>query len=284
LYYRTAKIRKDETLQIIDTHAHLDMPEFEADRDEVIARSRDLGVTTIITIGIDLDSSRKAIELAEKYPGVLAAVGVHPQESRGVRQEDIDNLESLARHPRVAAVGELGLDFYRHHSAAEEQVPVLHWELEMAKRVGLPIIIHCRQAQREMLDILRDWSASYTLPKGKPRGVLHCFGGDITTAERYMEMGFFISIGAYVGYPSSAPLRSTLQNIPQDRLVVETDCPFLPPQKYRGQRNEPSYTLMTLGVLAEIKRISLEEMADQTRRNAIRLFNLTRIDPASFGS
>jgi TatD DNase family protein len=269
-------------LEVIDTHAHLDMPEFDADRDEVVGRARDLGVSTIITIGIDVESSRKAIQLAEKYPGVLAAVGVHPQEASGVRHEDIDKLEEMARHPRVVAVGELGLDYYRHHSSAEDQLPLLNWELEMAKRVGLPIIIHCRQARTEMLDVLRDWSAGYSLPEGIPRGVLHCFGGDLKTAEQYIEMGFFISLGAYIGYPSSVPLRAVLQNIPSDKLVVETDCPFLPPQKYRGKRNEPSYTLITLGVLAEIKRVSLEEMADRTRRNAIRLFGLARIDPGLY--
>ncbi len=261
-------------MEIVDTHAHLDMPPFETDRDEVISRARQTGVNTIITIGIDLESSRKAIALAEKYPGVLATVGVHPQDSMGIKKEDIDRLAGMARHPRVVAVGEIGLDFYRNCSPREVQIQVLQWQLEMAKEVGLPVIIHCRQAQEEILPILFDWSNSANISDGRPIGVIHCFSGNLRTAEQYMEMGFYISIGAYIGYPSSTQLRDSVRSIPVERLLIETDCPFLPPQKYRGKRNEPSYTLMTLGVLAEIKQVSLEEIARQTTENARKVFNL----------
>jgi TatD DNase family protein len=251
------------------------MPEFDSDLDEVITRAGDSGVSTIITIGIDLKSSRQAVSLAEKYPGVFAAVGIHPQESRGVNKEDIEKIAEMAKHPRVVAIGEMGLDFYRHYSPRENQLPVLRWELEVAERVGLPIVVHCRQAQVEMLAVLKSWSASYHLPEGEPRGVIHCFGGDARTAAQYLDMGFYISLGAYIGYPSSAPLHQIIRNLPLDRLVVETDCPFLPPQRYRGKRNEPSYTLITVGVLAEIKQVPLDEIAQQTTRNAARVFNLS---------
>ena len=263
-------------MNIIDTHAHLDMPDFETDRDEVINRAGEAGVKTIITIGIDVESSRKAIDLAEKYPSVLATVGIHPQESSGVLKEDIRRLAEMARHPRVVAAGEIGLDFYRDYSPKDTQLQVLVWQLEMAQEIQLPIVVHCRQAQEQMLQILRDWTGSNQLPKGQPRGVLHCFGGDLQTAEKYIEMGFYISLGAYIGYPSSAKLRDTIKDIPANRLLVETDCPFLPPQKYRGKRNEPSYTLFTLGVLADIKQIPVEEIAQQTTETASKVFNLTR--------
>jgi TatD DNase family protein len=261
-------------LNIVDTHAHLDMSEFDADRDEVVNRAANAGVKTIITVGIDLESSRKAIRLAEKYSGILATVGVHPQESKGVSKEDIGNLAEMAGHPRVVAIGEIGLDFYRHYSPHENQLLVLQWELEVAAGAGLPIVVHCRQAQAEMLAVLKSWSASYQLHDGKPRGVIHCFSGDAWTAEQYLNMGFYISLGGYIGYPSSALLRETVKSLPLDRLVVETDCPFLPPQAYRGKRNEPSYTVITAGVLAEIKQIPLEKLARLTTQNAAELFNL----------
>ena len=262
-------------MNIIDTHAHLDMSPFDLDREQVIARAVNLGVSTIITIGIDLDSSRKAIELAEKYPAVLASVGIHPQESNGVKREDIEKIAEMARHPRVVAFGEMGLDFYRNQSPREAQLQVLEWELEVAKKAELPVIIHSRQAQEEITAILRTWTNSYRLPEGKSRGVIHCFSGDFETAEKYIDMGFLISLGAYIGYPSSAQLRNIIKSIPSGSLVIETDCPFLPPQKFRGQRNEPSYTVITLGVLSEIKQIPLETIAAQTTANAFRLFNLT---------
>jgi TatD DNase family protein len=259
---------------LIDTHAHLDFPLFEPDRDTVITRAGELGIKIINTIGVDVEASRKAIVLAEKYPGVFASVGIHPQEAGKARREDITSLEELASHPRVVGIGELGLDYYRNQSTREAQLCVLQWELEVADRIGLPIIIHCREAQHDMLPVIRDWTAGCQPKEGKARGVLHCFNADLKTAEQYLNMGFYISLGAYIGYPSSKILRETIKNIPLDRLVLETDCPFLPPQKHRGQRNEPSYVMITAGVLAEIKQISLEEVAEKTTRNAIALFNL----------
>jgi TatD DNase family protein len=260
--------------KLIDTHAHLDFPQFDIDRDEVIARSLAAGISIINTIGVNVAASRKAIELAEKYSGVFASIGIHPQEAGKAKIEDIAILEELAHHPRVIGIGELGLDFYHNQSPREAQLKVLQWELEMARKVGLPIIIHCREAQEFMLPVIRDWAADHTPQKGTSRGVLHCFNADLATAEKYLSMGFYISLGAYIGYPSSRQLRETVKDIPLDRLVLETDCPFLPPQKHRGQRNEPSYVAITAGVLAEIKQLSVEEIAQQTTRNARVLFKL----------
>jgi TatD DNase family protein len=263
------------TLKIIDTHAHLDMPHFDADREDMIQRAHDAGVYLINTIGIDVESSRKAIELAEQHSGIVASVGIHPQEAGKVTKEDIDKLKEFARHPKVVAIGELGLDYYHDKTFRDSQIKVLEWELKLAENVHLPIIIHCREAQASLMPVMEEWCNSYKIPKGRARGVLHCFGSDIQTAEWYIERGFYISIGAYVGYPSSIQLRETLKSVPVDRLVVETDCPFLPPQKNRGKRNEPAYTPITVGVLADIKQMTVEEMAERTTNNAMALFDLS---------
>jgi len=269
----------DLNANIVDTHAHLDMVEFDADRDEVIRRARESGVNTIISIGIDVKSSLRAIELAGSYAGILATVGIHPQESEGITLTDIKALEDMAANSRVVAIGEMGLDFFRNPAPREIQFKVLQWELELARRVRLPVVIHCRQAQKEMLEILKDWVTSFPLPPEKSRGVIHCFSGDLDTAESYLDLGFYLAVGAYIGYPSSAAFREVVCSLPIEKLVIETDCPFLPPQKLRGKRNEPSYTLVTLGAIAEIKQISLEEAIQQTTKNAIRLFNLTEARP-----
>jgi TatD DNase family protein len=260
-------------LYVIDTHAHLDMPEFDADRDEAIKRAREAGVGIINTIGIDVESSRRAIGLAEKYPGIVASVGLSPQEAGIATEDDISLLSGLAGHPRVVAIGEVGLDFYYPQPPREAQLRALNWQLDLARKVELPIIIHCRQAQNVMMPLIAGWCHANPLPDGASRGVLHCFNGDMKTAEWYMERGFLISVGAYIGYPSSGTLRETVAGLPLEKLVIETDSPFLPPQKCRGKRNEPSYILSTLKVVAGLKNLSPEAMARETSRNAARLFN-----------
>lgn len=262
-------------LNVIDTHAHLDMPDFDADREEVIRRAHEAGIVLINTIGIDVESSRRAIELAEKYQGLVASIGISPQEAGGVSEAEISALSGLAGHPRVVAIGELGLDFYHPQPSREEQFQVLRWELDLAQRFELPVIIHCRDAQEDIMPIISNWCEGYALAEGSSRGVLHCFRDDIKTAKWYLERGFFISIGAYIGYPSSSLLRETVRNLPVDGLLIETDCPFLPPQKYRGQRNEPSYIMTTLELLAGLKNLPVEEMARHTSKNAVKLFNLS---------
>jgi TatD DNase family protein len=260
--------------KIIDTHAHLDMTEFDKDRDQVINRAREAGVATIVTIGINLESCRQTIELTKQYPDIWAAVGIHPQDTNNIKQRDIDELETLAKNPRVVAIGEIGLDFYRNYSPRQDQFNGFMSQLELSHKLGLPIIIHCRQAQEEMIPILQNWAGSFKLLDGRPRGVIHCFSGDKETAKKYIEIGFYVSFGAYIGYSSSLKLRDTIKNIPLEKIVIETDCPFLPPQKYRGQRNEPVYSLITAGLLAEIKQLPIEDIAYQTTQNALRLFNL----------
>jgi TatD DNase family protein len=261
-------------LDAFDSHAHLDLEQFDPDREEVIARANIVGVTRINTVGIDIEGSRKSIALAERYPGILASVGIHPQEAHKVSYENIIELEKMARHPRVVAIGETGLDFYYCDSSRQAQVQALQWQMDLASKVGLPVIIHSRQAQESILPILKEWSDDHPLPPDRVRGVVHCYSGDLETATSFLSMGFFISFGAYIGYPSSVRLRETLKEIPLDKLLVETDCPFLPPQKMRGKRNEPSFIPITLGIMAGIKGISVDQATSQTTANACLLFNL----------
>ena len=263
-------------LPIVDTHAHLDMDPFDEDRTEVIARALDSGVSTIITVGINLESSKKAVELAEKHPEVFATVGFHPHEANRVKAEDIANLAKIAAHPRVIAIGEVGLDFYRNFSPREAQLRVLKWQLELAVKLDLPVIIHCRQAEEDILPLLYDWASCHKEQNGQSRGVIHCFSGDIDTAQQYLDMGFFIALGAYITYPSSRHMLNVISSIPQDRLVVETDSPFLPPQSHRGQRNEPAYLPFTVALLAEIRQVSSETVARETTQNARRLFRMAQ--------
>ena len=260
-------------LLIVDTHAHLDMGAFDKDREEVVARALNAGVSTIITVGTNLESSKKAIRLAERHPQILAAVGFHPHDTSAVKKTDIANLAEIAKHPRVVAIGETGLDFYRNYSPREKQLEVLKWQFDLAGELNLPIIIHCRQAEKDMLGLLRDWTSHHKGPQEQGRGVIHCFSGDGRAAREYLDMGFYLSLAGYVEYPGSRSAKDVIRNIPHDRLLVETDCPFLPPQTHRGQRNEPAYLSFTVGVLAKIREVPLETVAKETTQNAHRLFS-----------
>jgi len=262
------------TLAIIDTHAHLDMPQFDRDRAEVINRAHEAGVVAIVNVGTDLKSSEHAIKLAEVNPGVFAAVGFHPHEVASVSKADIRRLIDMARHKKVVAIGEIGLDYYRSHSPHEIQHKVLEWQLEVAAESNLPVVIHSRQAETDMVDTLKKWTASVKPRDDGIRGVIHCFSGGIETARQYLDMGFHISLGGYIGYPTSRNSHATIRALPLDRLLIETDSPFLPPQSRRGQRNEPSYLPVTVTALAEIKGVSPETVARETAANARRVFHL----------
>lgn len=256
---------------IIDTHAHLNM-DFDKDLDETVSRAADAGVTNIITVGTDLESSRKAVELSERYAGVYAAVGIHPHDVSAITMADMDSLGKIAMDPRVVAIGETGLDFYRDISPKDKQIIALLWQLDLAEETGLPVIIHCRQAAEEMVVLLRSRLPPST--RQQYRGVIHCFNGNINDAKEYLDMGFHISLGGYISYPKSTGLHEVIRSIPKDRLLVETDCPFLPPQNYRGKRNEPAYITFTVKALAETMSEPYEDIAAATTQNAGRLFGL----------
>lgn len=258
------------SILLVDTHAHLVGDEFDADRDEVIARARDAGVTTIITVGTGMESGRRSIELAEKYQDILVAVGVHPHGASSTTETDIDSIARLAERPKVVAIGEIGLDFYRDYSPRDSQLRVFQQQLDLAARLDLPVVIHCRQAHEEMLESLHDWTGRHT--KRPAPGAIHCFMGDIETARQYLDMGFYLSLGGYITYPVNRDAHDVIRSIPADRLMVETDCPFLTPQRYRGQRNEPAYVRHTAEELAGIRDVPLETLARETTENARRLF------------
>lgn len=258
---------------MIDTHAHLDMDPFDGDREEVILRARETGVNTIVTVGIDPESCRKAVELAESYDGIYAALGVHPHFAGKFSEADIASLEQMAQNPRVVAVGETGMDLFRDYSPEEEQRILFRRHLEIADRVDKPIVIHCRQAEHEVIPILREWVSGKRGSEKSP-GVIHCFNGNMDNALEYLDMGFYLAFGAYIGYPSSLELRNIVARVPADSLVVETDCPFLPPQARRGKRNEPAYMAQTVELIAKIRQVPVETVAAETTRNAVKLFGL----------
>jgi TatD DNase family protein len=231
-------------------------------------------VGTVITVGCDLDSSRTAISIAERYPEVLAAVGFHPHEAVKMREEDVRMLAELSQHSKVVAIGEIGLDFYRSYSSREAQLQALRWQLELAMDVDLPVVIHCRGAEREMLAVLKEYLSAHHYPDGLPSGVIHCFSGGFDAVSSYLSLGFFLSLAAPIGYPSSRRSFEVIRSIPLDRLVIETDSPFLPTQNRRGKRNEPAYLPLIAEQLAQIRGVSFSVVARETTQNAFHLFRL----------
>ncbi len=260
---------------ILDSHAHLDMPEFNKDRTDVISKATEAGVGAIISIGIDAGSTLKAVKLAEDYSIIRAAAGLHPNMLKSSNEDDFTQISRLAEHPLVVAIGETGFDYYRHYSDKEAQKRAFMWHLELSYKLNKPFVIHCRQAEDDLLAILFDW----VFDKSKEiKGVIHCFNGSLKIAQTYLKLGFHLSLGGYITYPSARDMANIIRKLPLDRLLVETDCPFLPPQKYRSQRNEPSYITHTVNKLAEIKGLPVDEVARITADNTSRLFNLSKIN------
>ncbi|MCL2150502.1 MAG: TatD family hydrolase [Dehalococcoidia bacterium] len=255
--------------ELTDVHAHLDMSHFQDDLDEVMTRARDAGVTRIICAGIDISSSRQANLLADRFPGVYAAVGIHPEEAQGATQQGVEEIAALANGSHVVAIGEIGLDFYRDYGPREQQAKVLRWQLDLAARLGLPTVIHAREADETLVPLLSAWRKDY--PTACP-GIIHCFNGSQESAEAYLDLGFYLSLGGYIGYPSAKAVRAVVELLPMERLVLETDSPFLPPQSYRGERNEPAYLAETASTLAHLKGLSLADVAHITTLNAARIF------------
>ena len=260
-------------MRLIDTHSHIHDAEFDADRDAAIARAREAGVAIILALGVDAANSRLAVALAERHECVLAAVGVHPHDAAAATDADLDALEEMAQHPRVAAIGEIGLDFYRNLSPRGRQMDVMRRQLETARRVGKPIALHAREAHDEMLPLLTAWSREMggRLPDGRPLGVMHYFSEDAALAHMYVELGFVISIHTSVTHPKATQLAEVARAIALEHLVIETDSPYGAPQKYRGKRNEPAYVAEAAAKIAELKGITIETVAEATTRSAERL-------------
>jgi TatD DNase family protein len=259
--------------ELVDTHCHLDWRTFDADRDEVVRRAVDAGVTRMVTIGVDVASSRRAIELADRYPAVYAAVGVHPNDSAGFDGETLATIRALARHPKVVAVGEIGLDYYRKKVAPAVQAHAFEAQLALASEIGTPVIIHNRDAAEEVLTTLAQHFARCSPPAAL--GVLHAYFDSLETAQRAFDLGFLIGFGGAVTFKKSAALLELARAAPPDRFVIETDAPFLTPEPHRGRRNEPAYVRRVVECLAQARGVFFEEVARQTAANAARLFGWT---------
>jgi TatD DNase family protein len=256
------------SVELFDTHAHLHFPDFDADRPEMMARARQAGVTRMLTIGTEVPTSRAAIALARAEAGVWAAVGVHPHDAADADDTVLSEIERLIGDSRVVAVGEIGLDFFRNLSPRDAQERVFRHLIGVARRARKPVIVHCREAHAEVLAILGEERA------GEVGGIMHCFSGDVATARRCLDLGLLVSLAGPVTYPNARSLPDVARFVPADRLVVETDCPFLPPQGYRGKRNEPAYLVLTAGRVAELRGEDLEEFARRAGQNACRLLGI----------
>jgi TatD DNase family protein len=257
----------------IDTHAHLQLDHFEADREAVIQRAREAGVEKIVVVSTDVPSSRQSLELAEKFPELYAAVGIHPTDCGGATDEDFATILNLARHPKVVAIGEIGLDFYWKNVPPEIQQRAFVRQIHMAKEIGKPIIVHNRDAGAAILQTLQQAGID------KLFGVFHCFSEDAQYAQQVLALGCHISFTGNLTYKKST-LPEVAQQVPLERILLETDSPFMTPAPHpkgllsRGKRNEPAFTVYIAGKLADIKKISIEEVARQTTANAMNLFGL----------
>ncbi len=253
---------------LIDTHAHLEMREFKEDRDDVIRRARDAGVEYIVTIGTTVESSRDAVLLAEQYDFIYAAVGIHPHEAKDVLHPAHDVLRHFAKSKKVVAYGEIGLDYYYEKTIRTVQQRKFRDMLREARELGLPVIVHDRDAHEDTYNILsEEWDPSIG-------GVMHCFSGDAEFARKMMDLGFYLSIAGPITYPKAETLRDVVRQVPIERILIETDAPYLAPQAFRGQRNEPAYIRHTAETIAEIKGLSFDDVARITSFNAKELFGI----------
>lgn len=256
-------------MPLFDTHAHLHFPDLVADLDGVLERAHAAGVTGIVTIGTDRETNPAAVALAERRAGVHATVGVHPHDASEATEADFEAMERLAiESPKVVALGEMGLDFFRNLSPPDVQETVFRRQLGMARRLDKPVVIHCRDAHPEALAILAGERV------GEVGGVMHCFSADVEVAKRCLDLGLMISLAGPVTYKNAKALPEVARFVPPDRLVLETDCPYLPPHPHRGQRNEPAWVAITAARVAELRGVSPEALGEITSENARRLFRL----------
>lgn len=255
-----------KTINLTDSHAHIYCDEYHADFDAMLARAADAGVKTIIAVGADLESSRQAVALAEAHDNIYAAVGIHPHDAAGVADSDYAAIEALAGSSRVIAIGEIGLDFYRDRSPRPEQEAVFRRFIRLARKLGKPVIIHDRDAHERIMAILEEERAAET------GGVLHCFSGDVVMAQQCIAMGFYISIPGTVTYANNHQLHEVVRSVKIEHMLIETDAPYLTPVPHRGRRNEPAYVRLTAEKVAELKGLSLADVARITSLNTARLF------------
>lgn len=260
-------------MNLIDTHAHLDDRRFKEDLDKTIRRAGNAGIGFIINVGSDLDSSKAAVKLTDKYDPIYAAVGIHPHQAGQADEQTLSTLLRLTENKKVVAIGEIGLDYHYEHSPRDIQQETFRQLIRIAKRVGLPMVIHSRSAQKDTLRILKEEGEEFS-------GVFHCFSGDSNMAKEVLGLGFYISFSGVITYKNFNP--DLVKTVPRERLLIETDSPYLAPVPKRGRRNEPSYLVYTAQRMAEILGCSIEEVACINRVNANNLFSLEA--PLKFGN
>ncbi len=265
-------------MSLIDSHAHLHFPRFDGDRDAVIRRAREAGLIAIVNVGTDLITSRASVALAEEHDFIYALVGVHPHDAKTLSPDILAELRSLARHPKVVAIGEIGLDYYRDLSPRPVQRQAFADQLNLAAELGLPVVVHSREAHEDVLAVLRAWEPP---PRGVRDeggvGVLHSYSAGLERLDEVLALGFSISISGPVTFPKANRLRQVAAAVPLERVLMETDCPFLTPVPHRGRRNEPAYVRHVAEAVARARGMPGEEVARATADNACRLFG---IDPS----
>jgi len=252
---------------LIDTHCHLDFPDFDNDRDDVVSRAKKEDVGFIVNVGSSLENSFRAIELAQKYDFVYATVGIHPHEADSFDENIFNQIKKLAKNNKVVAIGEIGLDYFKNYSKTDNQKKLFLSLANLAKDLSLPVVIHCRDAQVDVLDVLKP-----ILPH---KIVVHCFSGDEVFLKNCLDLGFFISFTLNITYKKALNLRKLVEIAPLERVFLETDAPFLPPEELRGKRNEPAYVKNLAEEIAKIKKISFEQVAEATTANAKNFFKLS---------
>lgn len=250
---------------MIDSHSHIYMNHYDADRDAVIARAAAAGVTQLLQVGCNLEDSRRVVAFSERVPGIYATVGVHPHEATTVSADGLDALAALTQHPKVLAWGEIGLDFYYDNSPRERQQAAFAAQLQRASVCDVPVVIHTREAERETLELLR----RYPICRG---GQVHCFTGTPGMAAQLLDMGFHIGFTAIVSFNKAENVRDALRLVPLERLLIETDSPYLAPKPYRGKRNEPAFVVHVAEAIAHVKRVPVADVIAHTTQNFYRLY------------
>ncbi|KMJ56739.1 hydrolase TatD [Bacillus sp. LL01] len=253
---------------LFDTHVHLNADQYEEDLQEVIDRARKDKVDNMVVVGFDRKTINRAMELVEKYDFLYAAVGWHPVDAIDMTDEDLAWIEDLAAHDKVVAIGEMGLDYHWDKSPKDVQKEVFRKQIQLAKKVKLPIVIHNRDATADVVEILKEEEAK------EVGGIMHCFTGSLEVAKECMEMNFHISFGGPVTFKNAKKPKEVVKEIPMDKLLIETDCPYLTPHPYRGKRNEPAYVRLVAEQIAELKEMTVEEVAEITTANAKKLFGI----------
>ncbi|WP_058305637.1 TatD family hydrolase [Gracilibacillus massiliensis] len=253
---------------LFDTHVHLNVSHFDEDREEVLQRAKEAGVEKMVIVGFDHETIPKAIEMAEKYDYMYAAVGWHPVDAIDMTDKELDWLEELSAHPKVVALGEMGLDYHWDKSPKQIQKDVFRKQIQLAKKVNLPIIIHNREATEDIIQVLQEEKAE------EVGGIMHCYNDSVEYVDACLAMNFYISLGGPVTFKNASLPKEVAKYVPEDRLLIETDCPFLAPHPNRGKRNEPAYVKLVAEKIAELREQNFEEISTKTTENAKRFFGI----------